>query len=60
VSTRYADSDRVALIEKLRAMTIANGCTSGEEAAAKEKLRRPLEPAVAGVRREEEAALRRQ
>jgi hypothetical protein len=37
--TRYADSDRAALIEKLRAMTVERGCSPAEAAAAAAKLR---------------------
>jgi hypothetical protein len=35
---RYAGSDRAALIEKLRAMTVERGCTPAEAAAALMKL----------------------
>jgi hypothetical protein len=38
--TRHAESAEAALIEKLRAMTVANGCTPGEAANARAMLQK--------------------
>jgi hypothetical protein len=38
IQTRYADSERAAMAEKLRAMTVANGCRPAEAATALLKL----------------------
>jgi hypothetical protein len=43
IDLQQVNPDRPGLVAKLRKMTVKNGCTPGEAAAAKEKLRQLLE-----------------
>jgi hypothetical protein len=45
IEAQHVKVDRPGLVAKLRKMTVKNGCTPGEAAAAKEKLRQLLETA---------------